>query len=106
MSSRRIAGTCTCNVTTPDSELLARYAAGDSQAAFAELVRRHVDVVFASARRQLRDTQLAEDVTQAVFLLLARRARTLRADVIVPAWLLKAVWFACRNVRRRETRRR
>ena len=49
-----------------DSELLASYVRDRSQEAFSELVARHVDVVYASARRQLGNEALAQDVTQAL----------------------------------------
>src|SRR5205085_12416199 len=57
-----------------DAQLLARFAAGRDEAAFAELVRRYGGLVFGVARRQLGDRQQAEDVVQATFLALARQA--------------------------------
>ena len=58
-----------------DGELLRRFAEGKSEPALAELVRRHIDLVHAAALRQTRgNAALAEDVTQAVFVDLARRA--------------------------------
>ncbi len=89
-----------------DGELLFEYAHEGSQRAFAELVSRHVDAVYASARRQVRDSALAEDITQAVFLMLASKAKSLRADVLLSAWLMTATWYACRNALRRERRRK
>src|SRR5205085_583410 len=72
----------------------------------AELVRRHIDLVYRSARRQVRDEALAADVTQAVFIMLATKAAALRPDVILPAWLMTATWYACRNELRKVQRRR
>ena len=63
----------------PDTELLTRYANRRDEAAFCELVRRHLDHVYSTALRLVgRDTHLAEDVTQAVFTDLARKAGSLR----------------------------
>jgi len=60
-----------------DQRLLRDYAARRSEAAFAELVRRHVDFVYSAAVRMVRDAHLAEDVTQGVFVALAQNARQL-----------------------------
>ena len=57
-----------------DLQLLEDYAQTRSEDAFAHLVRRHLDWLHSAAQRQLRDSHLAEDVTQAVFIALARQA--------------------------------
>ena len=71
-----------------DVELLSQYAAEQSEAAFAELVQRHVDLIYsAAARLSGGDTHRAEDVTQQVFAELARQAQTLRRHPTLVGWL-------------------
>jgi RNA polymerase sigma factor (sigma-70 family) len=89
-----------------DSELLERYVRDRDQAAFAELTRRHLDLVFAAARRHLNgDTHLAEDVTQQVFVDLATKARSLVGHPCLTGWLYGATRFAALNTVRQEQRR-
>ena len=89
-----------------DTELLSRYCEERSQEAFAELVRRHIDTVFAAAIRQVRDPAMAEDVVQATFIILARKASTLRSGTVLPAWLLKTVHFVAADALKARSRRR
>ena len=64
-------------MTEDDSELLLRFAREGSGEAFGEVVRRHIDFVYQTALREVRgDAHSASDVTQGVFLQLARKART------------------------------
>jgi RNA polymerase sigma factor (sigma-70 family) len=70
----------------PDAVLLDRYVRQGDQAAFAALVERHGPLVFGLCRRALPRVQDAEDAFQAVFLILARRARTVRPGCLV-SWL-------------------
>lgn len=89
-----------------DWQLLYQYAHTGSESAFAELVRRHSAWVYGVALRGVRDAQLAEDVTQAAFLVLARKAGALPEGTIVAAWLFRTTRLAAAETLRREMRRR
>ena len=91
---------------TPEDRLLRRYASDDSQSAFDELVRRHYAFVLAVCKRKLEDPALAEDATQAVFILLARKAPSFRPGTVLSGWLFQTAILACRNARRADLRRR
>ena len=88
-----------------DSELLASYTSARDPHAFHQIVQRHIDFVYALALRQLRDPHLAEDVVQAVFLLLARKAAKIKPGTFIKGWLFNATRYVASNVRRTEIRR-
>ncbi len=91
---------------TSDGELLRRYAETDSEDAFAELVRRHVNLVYSAALRQLNgDAHLAQDVAQSVFTDLARKAAALSKRETLTGWLYSGTHFAAAKAVRGEQRR-
>lgn len=90
-----------------DAELLRRYAAQRSEAAFAELVQRRLDLVYSVALRQVGgDVHLAQDVTQRVFADLARKATQLADRTVLSGWLYRSAQYAASDVVRSERRRR
>lgn len=92
---------------TPDSELLHRFARTNSEDAFAELVKRHVNLVYSAALRQVNgDEHSAKDVAQTVFTDLARKAGSLARRENLAGWLYTSAHFAAAKIARTETRRR
>ncbi len=89
-----------------DRQLIEEYARGRSEAAFRTLVERHAGLVYGSALRQVNDAQLAEEVAQAVFILLARKAGSLRRGTILSGWLFQTARFVAARALRAEVRRR
>ncbi len=90
---------------TSDSELLQQFAHDRSEDAFAMLVRRHVDLVYSAALRQVRSSQLAEEISQTVFLDLSRNADKFASNTILTAWLYRVTRRAAIDVVRTESRR-
>ena len=91
----------------PDNELLRQYAQTHSEEAFAELVKRHVNLVYSAALRQVGgDAHLAHDVAQNVFTDLARKATSLSRRDSLTGWLYTSAYFAASKMARTEHRRR
>jgi RNA polymerase sigma factor (sigma-70 family) len=86
------------------SELLAEYASTGSEEAFRGVVEFYLGLVFSACCRQLRDRHLAEDATQAVFLLLSEKAGSVAGDRL-GGWLLTTSRFVCANIRKSRQRR-
>ena len=89
-----------------DQQLLREYADRRSEAAFAELVRRHVDFVYSAALRMVCDAQLAEDVTQGAFLALAQNAHRLSDCPAISGWLHRTAQNLAAKTVRTDVRRR
>ncbi|HZL13762.1 MAG TPA: sigma-70 family RNA polymerase sigma factor, partial [Verrucomicrobiae bacterium] len=88
-----------------DLDLLRQFARENSQDAFTEIVRRHVNLVYSATLRQVRSPQLAEEIVQSVFADLARDAGKLKPDTILTAWLYAVTRRTAIDVIRKESRR-
>lgn len=88
-----------------DGQLLSDVASNGSEAAFEELVRRHGKMVLNQSRRLLSDANDADDATQAVFLVLWKKAKGLRHNKTIAAWLHQVTRNVCSNARRAKTKR-
>src|SRR5579872_2033355 len=90
-----------CDEAVPpeDTVLLNRFVTANDRDAFELLLARHGPMVLGTARRLVNNLHDAEDVFQAVFLSLARRAKTIRQGRALPAWLHKATCRIAAKVR-------
>src|ERR1041385_1719060 len=89
-----------------DFELLRDFVRRKDQAAFADVVRRHIDLVYATALRKLEDHGAAEEVAQNVFETLARKAWQFAAEASLAAWLYRTTLIEAKEWLRGELRRR
>jgi len=88
-----------------DSALLRQYVENRSDEAFATLVTRHINLVYSVALRQVGNPHHAEEITQAVFIILAKKAAQLRHDKALSSWLFQTTRLTANNCIRSETRR-
>lgn len=89
-----------------DMDLVQEFAARHSETAFATLVERHINLVYSVALRSLGDPHEAEEVTQAVFVILARKATGLRKGTVLSGWLYQTAQLTAANFQRAAQRRR
>ena len=91
--------------TSQDFVWLQAYSTNGCEESFAALVKQHHGFVYSSALRQVRDATLAEEVTQAVFLILARKASSLTKRTTMAGWLFRTTRFVAGHVLRDRSRR-
>ena len=92
--------------STDDGALLRQYAENHSDEAFAGLVTRHINLVYSVALRQVGNPHGAEEITQAVFIILAKKAASLQHYKALSSWLFQATRLTASNFIRSESRRR
>jgi RNA polymerase sigma factor (sigma-70 family) len=90
---------------TDDMALVREYAASRAEPAFEQLVARHVNLVYSAALRRVGDPHLAEEITQAVFIILARKAGSLGANTILSGWLYRTARHAAADALKQRRRR-
>ncbi|HSY74161.1 MAG TPA: sigma-70 family RNA polymerase sigma factor, partial [Dongiaceae bacterium] len=88
-----------------DIALLKQFAETDSEPAFAEIVSRHLNLVYSTALRSVGNAHAAQEISQAVFIILARKAKSLGAKIILSGWLYQTTRLTAANYLRGEIRR-
>jgi len=89
-----------------DLEALTQYARSGSEEAFALVARRYTDLIYSAALRQVREPHAAEDVTQAVLMILMKKAGTFQHGTILAGWLLKVTRYVAQDAIKMDARRR
>src|SRR5438874_2334663 len=92
-------------IESDDQQLLTAFVDGGDESAFRALVERYIALAYSTARGQVMDAHLAEDVVQQTFIVLARRARRVRAPSL-PAWIVSTTIFVARDTLKAQRRRR
>jgi RNA polymerase sigma factor (sigma-70 family) len=93
-------------MTEPDDhQLFAEFARENSEAAFSALVSRHINLVYSTALRSVGNTHAAEEITQAVFIILARKAKSLSRKIVLSGCLYQTTRLTAANFLRTEIRR-
>lgn len=92
-------------MTNDDMELVGVYAKTQSESAFEQLVARHLNMVYSMALRRVGGAELAEEVTQAVFILLARKAASLSSKTILSGWLYRTTRYVAADALKSQRRR-
>ena len=90
---------------TDDMALVREYARNRSETAFAALVSQHLNLVYSIALREVHDPHLAEEVTQAAFIILARKAGALGPKTILSGWLCRTARYVSAEMLRSQRRR-
>src|SRR5262245_17249334 len=88
-----------------DIQWLRAYAKEGCEKSFAALVQRHHGLVYSAALRQVGDVTLAQEVTQAVFVILARKAGSLSKSIVLAGWLFRTTRFVAAHAVRDQNRR-
>jgi RNA polymerase sigma factor (sigma-70 family) len=91
--------------TSDDMQLLEEYTSGQSEEAFTALVSRYINLVYSAAMRSVNNPSQAEEITQSVFVTLARKSRQLSRGTVLSGWLFQTARLTASNFIRTETRR-